>query len=145
MQGISTNQIIIGNVPVSATGQSLYISGLPVVSKQQGFSKSTIFFDQTGIANGQYFFPLWRAPFDCYITGIHGFMKSGTSAVINARQNNLNFHLVSGMTLHNTGQWYSSGIIASQNYSEGSGIEAIISGLNGLPMSVTVQIDFIKI
>ena len=144
MQGLSTNNLILGSVPVSASGQTIYISGAPIISKNQNFSKSTVFFNPTGIPNSKYYFPLWRAPFNCYITGIHGYMNSGTKAVVNARQNGTNYHLVSGMTLHNQNQWYSSGLIQSQYYYEGSGIDAVISGLIGLPMSVTVQIDFIK-
>ena len=144
MQGLSTNNLVLGAVPVSATGQTLYISGLPIVSKET-FSKTVVFFNQTGLPNNQYYFPIWRAPFPCYITGIHGYMNSGTKAVVNARQNNVNFHLISGMTLHAEDTWYSSGIIQSQNYYQNSGLEAVISGLEGLPMSVTVQIDFIKL
>lgn len=131
--GFSTS----GNLEATGTALQNQISNQP-------FTKSTIFFHQTGIENRQFNFPIWRAPFSCQITGIHGLRISGGGATINARKNFINSHLITDLSLVFTGNWISSGTIQNSSYVAGDILEGRILNTSGSPISVSIQIDYIK-
>lgn len=104
-------------------------------------SRSTTFYNSDGIPTGSYFLPLWRAPFACTVTGVHGYIISGTNAVINARKNATDL-LISNMTISPTGAWVSSGIIQNSTFAAGDTLSANIVSVLNFPTSVTIQVDF---
>lgn len=139
---ISTDKITIGTGVLTSTGQYLYINDQPVGTT---FSKSTTFYNPVGISTGSYNFPIWRATSNCRITGIHGYLTSGVSTgVINARKNKDTSHLITNLTIPQTGAWISSGIIQNSDYIMGDILEAQIITVSGLPLTFSIQVDFIN-
>jgi hypothetical protein len=111
------------------------------LSLSGNLTRGTTFFNSDGIPTGAYFLPLWRAPFSCTVPGVHGYITSGTNAVINARRNALDL-LISDMTVSPTGTWVSSGIIQNGSFVAGDTLSAEIASVKDFPVSITVQIDF---
>jgi hypothetical protein len=143
MQGLSTEKLLLGDSVLSNTGQNLYLGGQPVGIPS--FTKSTVFFHQTGIENRLYSFPMWRAPFNCQVTGIHGMRISGAGATINVRKNFISNHLISDLSLTSTGAWLSSGIIENSSYVAGDTLEGRVLSATTSPVSISIQIDFITV
>jgi hypothetical protein len=144
MQGITTNKLILGSAVLSNTGQVLYLDNAPI-SIQSYITKTTVFYNSAGISSGIYTFPIWRAPYDCVVTGVHGLRISGSGALINARRNFSNTeHLINDLSLTSTGVWISSGSILDASYSQGDTLEGVISSTTGTPLSISIQVDFIK-
>lgn len=139
---ITTDKMTLGTGILSSTGQALFINEKPV---EITFTKSTTFYNPLGISTGSYTFPIWRATNNCTITGIHGYLTSGVSTgVINARKNKVSSHLITNLTIPQTGAWFSSGIIQNANYVNGDSLEVQIITISGLPMTASIQVDFIN-
>ena len=129
----------VGDVTLKQLGNSIQISG----NTTETFSKSTVFFHPTGIENNLYNFPIWRAPFACQVTGIHGLRISGAGATINARKNFVSSHMTTNLSLTSTGVWFSSGIISNSSYVAGDTLEGRIISATTSPVSISIQVDFI--
>jgi hypothetical protein len=139
---ITTDKMILGTGLVTSSGNSLYINQKPV---EATFSKSVTFFNGNGISTGSYLFPVWRATGPCTLTGIHGYLTSGVSTgVINARKNKVSSHLSSNLSVNGTGTWFSAGSIQNATYAYGDALELQVITISGLPVTLTMQVDFIN-
>jgi hypothetical protein len=136
--GINLNQIYATQTQLSNT------SGVLNTKITAPLSKSTTFFNPDGIPTGVYIIPMWRATTACTITGIHGYILSGTNAIIGVHKNNMAADVTTGdLTIAATGAWYSSGIInANGTFAQGDTLMADIASVRDFPVSVTIQVDF---
>jgi hypothetical protein len=48
------------------------------------------------------------------------------------------------MVVNQTGSWISSGIIQNSSYAPGDSLEAQVITAGGLPLSISIQVDFIN-
>jgi hypothetical protein len=89
--------------------------------------------------------PAWRAPYNCTVTNVRGFMVGGNNCSINAQKDGGN--LVSSLAIPsgNAGVWQDAGAITGNaNVVAGNTITPILVSQNGNTASVTIQIDFTR-
>jgi hypothetical protein len=117
------------------------------------FSRGGTFYDALGLAGSASFSQnviLWRAPVNCVVNNVWGYITAGgvaATASVNARRNGVGT-LVTGsnITLTTPNTWVSASslIAASSSFSIGDKLEIMLISSSGFPTQVAVQVDFTK-
>lgn len=88
----------------------------------------------------------WRAPFNCMVIGLHGYVVSSNGSTINARKNGSSNHLGSNLSLTATDSWISAtAAITNSSYSVGDKLEMMLTSISGAPTQLAFQVDFMRL
>ncbi len=128
------------NIQITGDNDKLDIS---VVSLS--FTKGGTFYNPDGVPSGEKFIPLWFSPFSCSATAVRGYILSGTNATINAYKNSVNTDLLAtDLLISTTGAWTSSETLQNNTFVSGDTFGITLIQNTGNPVSITVQVDFVR-
>lgn len=86
--------------------------------------------------------PIWRAPFACTVTNVRGYRTGGTGATINAQKIGVGNHLAADLSLVAADVWTDGGAVQNTAYAIGDALAIMLTGITGLPTTITIQVDF---
>jgi hypothetical protein len=122
------------------SGDSYRVNNFPITN----FSKGGMLYNPDGIPSGFQITPIWYAPYTCQATSVRGLIMSGTSATINAAKNRVLNLLSANSNIPTTGTWYSSGNLQNNVFDVGDSLSLIYAQNVGNPVSISIQVDFIR-
>lgn len=125
--------------------QGLRVSGRNVLMAPFEFSKGVTWTNNEGITSGSYDSAVWMANKPATLTGIRAWRSLGSGTIINAYKNNKSTpHLAANLSITGISGWVSSGVIGNSGYVDGDTLILSIISVTGLPVSITIQAEFLS-
>ncbi len=146
IEGTQSNKLVatVQNSGVDLpSGKYFSVNNSPITN----FSRGGSFYNLDGINSGLQFMPIWYAPYTCRVTGVRGYIISGTSATVNAYRNFQNNNLlISDINVNATGAWVASGIIQAANlmFNPGDTLGIQVTQNVNNPVSIAVQVELMR-
>lgn len=110
------------------------------------FSRGATLANPSGLDIGNYI--VWRAPFDCVVTGIYAYRTGGTDATVNAGKGTTTTPtapiLAADLDLPSSDVWTGTTVVQNTAFTVGDALVIEVVSVTGFVTEVGIQVEFLK-